>query len=187
MSSSTPLTNIPLPQNIASELYSGTRLTSTTKTPYATILSRFHSLVPSISLASLLNNPDRATFESTVSSQIGPHGFALFFKIDHTNWIQFYPDDSSAKGPNHGRALTRFVFGNPLIAITMIRQDVEAGLHAPIEMLLMETEDGGAKCVAQLPSGLIAGHEGGKGNDGLVKAVAELDRKLLGLIEELMK
>ena len=69
----------------------------------------------------------------------------------------------------------------------MIREDVEAGLHAPIEMLLMETEDGGAKCVAQLPSGLIAAHEGAKGNEGLVKAVAELVRKLLGLIEELMK
>ena len=69
----------------------------------------------------------------------------------------------------------------------MIRQDVEAGLHAPIEMLLMEMEDGGAKCVAQLPSGLIAAHEGGRGNGELVKAVAELDRKLLGLIEALMK
>src|SRR5271156_3914426 len=110
MSSSTPLTNIPLSPHITSEPYSGTRLTSTTKTPYATILSRFHSLVPSISIASLLNIPDRATFESTLSSQIGSHGFALFFKIDHTNWIQFYPDDLSTKGPNHGRALARFIF-----------------------------------------------------------------------------
>lgn len=69
----------------------------------------------------------------------------------------------------------------------MIREDVEAGLYVPIEMLLMETEEGGAKCIAQLPSGLIAGHEAGTSNENLVKAVAELDRKLLGLIEELMK
>ena len=69
----------------------------------------------------------------------------------------------------------------------MIREDVEAGLHVPIEMLLVETEAGGARCVAQLPSSLIAGHEGGKGNEELVKAVGELDRKLLSLIGELMK
>ncbi len=148
MSPATPLTNIPLPPHITSEPYSGVRLTATTTTPYAAILARFHTLVPTINLASLLNISDRATFESTVSSQIGPHGFALFFNVDHTNWIQFYPDDSSANGPNHGRALTRFIFGNPLITITMIREDVEAGLHAPIEMLLVETESGGSNYMA---------------------------------------
>ena len=73
------------------------------------------------------------------------------------------------------------------MAITMIREDVEAGLHAPIEMLLLETEAGGARCVAQLPSSLIAGHEGGKGNEELVEAVGKLDGLLLNLIGELMK
>jgi exonuclease V len=69
----------------------------------------------------------------------------------------------------------------------MLSEDVEAGLYVPIELLLLETENGAAKCVAQLPSGLIAGHEAGTSNQRLVKAVAELDQKLLGLIEELMK
>jgi Domain of unknown function DUF302 len=187
MSASTPITSIPLPNHISTEQTTATRLTATTATPYATIKSRFHILVPSINLASLLNIPDRATFESTVGSQIGPHGFALFYTVDHSRWIQFYPSSDAPKGPHHGRGLVRFIFGNPLIAITMIREDVEAGLYVPIEMLLIETEEGGAKCVAQLPSGLIAGHEAATSNDGLVKAVAELDRKLLGLIEELMK
>jgi len=183
---STPITNLPIPPNIAAEPFSGTRLTASTTTPYETILARFHTLVPSINLPSLLNIPDLATFETTVSSQMGPHNFGLFFKIEHTNWIQLYPEGPKTKGPNHGRALTRFILGNPLIAITMIRHDVEAGLHAPIELLLLETEDGGAKCVAQLPSSLIAGHEGGKRNVALVKAVTELDRKLLGLIGALI-
>ena len=69
----------------------------------------------------------------------------------------------------------------------MIREDVEAGLHVPIELLLVETKEGGAKCVAQLPSSLVAGHGRGKGNEKLVEAVGELDRKLFGLIGELMK
>jgi hypothetical protein len=187
MSTSTPVTNITLPHGITAEDSITTRLTATTTTAYPTILSRFHTLVPTINLASLLNIPDRATFESTVGSQIGPHGFALFYTVNHTQWIQFYPSADAPRGPHHGRGLVRFIFGNPLIAITMIKEDVEAGLHVPIEMLLLETEEGGAKCVAQLPSGLIAGHAAGTRNDALVKAVAELDRKLLMLIEELMK
>lgn len=94
-------------------------------------------------------------------------------------------------GPNGGLALHRFIFGNPLIAITMIREDVEAGLHVPIELLLVETapteENGGTKTklVAQLPSGLIAGHEKGRRNEGLKEAVAVLDGKFLGLVKEL--
>jgi hypothetical protein len=187
MSASTAITDVPLPNHITTEPSTATRLTATTSTPYSTILSRFHTLVPSINLASLRNIPDHATFESTIGSQIGPHGFALFYTIDHTRWIQFYPSPDAPKGPHHGRGLVRFIFGNPLIAMTMIKEDVEAGLHVPIEMLLMETEEGGAKGVAQLPSGLIAGHEAGTRNEGLVKAVAGLDRSLLGLIEELMK
>jgi uncharacterized protein (DUF302 family) len=187
MSAITPITKIPLSSHISTEKTAATRLTASTTTPFATIKSRFHQLVPSINVASLLNNLDRATFESTVGSQIGPHGFALFYTVDHSKWIQFYPTSDAPKGPHHGRALVRFIFGNPLLAITMIREDVEAGLYVPIELLLMETEEGGAKCVAQLPSGLIAGHEGGTSNESLVKAVAELDRKLLGLIDELMQ
>ncbi len=69
----------------------------------------------------------------------------------------------------------------------MIREDVEAGLYVPIEMILVETEDGGAKCIAQLPSGLMAGHEAGRGNKKLVEAAEALDGKMLRLIEELMK
>jgi uncharacterized protein (DUF302 family) len=187
MATFTPITNIPLPNHINTEHSAATRLTTTTSTPYATIKARFHTLVPSINLASLLNHPDRATFESNVSPQIGPHGFALFYTVDHARWIHFYASSDAPKGPHHCRGLVRFIFGNPMFAITMIREDVEAGLYVPIEMLLIETEDGGAKCVAQLPSGLIAGHEAGTSNERLVKAVAELDRMLLGLIEELMK
>ena len=70
--------------------------------------------------------------------------------------------------------------------VTMIKEDVEAGLCVPVELLLVGTEDGGTRCVAQLPSGLIAGHEKGKQNERLVQAVDVLDKKLLALIADLM-
>jgi hypothetical protein len=34
----------------------------------------------------------------------------------------------------------RVILGNPLIAITMLRHDLTAGLFAPVELLLLEEE-----------------------------------------------
>ena len=37
--------------------------------------------------------------------------------------------------------MMRWIFGNPLIAITMIRHDLTAGLFAPVEILVTEAEE----------------------------------------------
>jgi Domain of unknown function DUF302 len=44
--------------------------------------------------------------------------------------------------PHPKIAMVRWIFGNPLIAITMIRHDLTAGLFAPVEILVTEAEDG---------------------------------------------
>ena len=64
--------------------------------------------------------------------RVGASGFMLFGEIDHGAWI--------AKYGIRRRAL-RWIFGNPLIAITMLRHNLQAGLFVPIELLLLETED----------------------------------------------
>jgi hypothetical protein len=72
----------------------------------------------------------------------------LFSEVDHGGWI--------ARFGIH-RRLLRWILGNPLIAITMIRQDISAGLFVPIELLLAESEDGErATLTYVLPSSLIA-------------------------------
>jgi len=45
----------------------------------------------------------------------------LFHEIDHGGWLSKF-------GIN--RRMVRWIFGNPLIAITMIRHDLTAGLFA---------------------------------------------------------
>src|SRR5215472_11434258 len=68
-----------------------------------------------------------ASFEKVVGSQAGESGFTLFFEINHSQWLPLY---------GFQRKLLRWLLGNPLLAITMMRHDLEAGLFAPVELLL---------------------------------------------------
>ncbi len=78
------------------------------------------------------------------------------------------------------RRLLRWIFGNPLIAITMLRHDYTAGLFVPIELLLAEGDDGvGCSIVYVLPSSLIAVDAA---NPQLLSAAQALDAKLGALV-----
>src|SRR6185437_8284914 len=66
-------------------------------------------------------------FEANVRKNIGDSGFTLFSEIDHGRWIGKYGTH---------RRLVRWIFGNPLIAFTMLKHDYIAGLFAPIELLI---------------------------------------------------
>ena len=87
-------------------------------------------------------------FEKTVRQQLGDSGFMLFFQVDHSRWIEKY---------GIKRRLLRWIFGNPLIAITMLEHDNTAGLFVPIELLLAESDDGTTCNITYVvPSSLIA-------------------------------
>jgi uncharacterized protein (DUF302 family) len=49
----------------------------------------------------------------------------------------------------------RFIIGNPTIAITMLRDDLTAGLFAPVELILIEESDGGCSLTYVRPSSLM--------------------------------
>jgi uncharacterized protein (DUF302 family) len=101
---------------------------------------------------------------------VGPSGFMLFNEIDHGGWL-----------PKFGikRRTVRWILGNPLIAITMIRHEITAGLFAPVEILVTEKEKGdGATVVYVLPSSLMVIEE----NPSLRDAALALDGKLKALI-----
>jgi uncharacterized protein (DUF302 family) len=109
-------------------------------------------------------------FERAVETCLGPSGFMLFATIDHGVWISKF---------GIPRRVLRFILGNPLIAITMIRRDLSAGLFVPVELLLTESEDH-QKCnlIYLLPSSLIAVGE----NRELLAAAKVLDAKLNALV-----
>lgn len=108
-------------------------------------------------------------FEREIASLAGPSGFMLFGLFDHGAWLRKAGID---------RSVLRVVLGNPLIAITMLRHDVAAGLFAPVELLI--TDEGGQRSVTYVrPSSLMVVSE----NPPLRAAAEALDAKLAALAE----
>ena len=67
----------------------------------------------------------------------------------------------------------------------MIEHDIEAGLFAPVELLIVEDEDSvvekGCRVVYMLPSGLVAGYS--EASKALTDAAMKLDEKLEKLVQ----
>ena len=94
----------------------------------------------------------------------------LFAEIDHGSWLPKF-------GIN--QRTVRWIIGNPLYAITMIRHDVTAGLFAPVELLVTENSDRvGTKFTYVRPSSLMVIED----NPPLLAAAQALDGKLLELV-----
>lgn len=114
---------------------------------------------------------DWSSYQERVESYVGPSGFMLFGLVDHGAWIN--------KAGIDRRAL-RVILGNPLIAITMLRHDVKAGLFAPVEVLLLEEDDGHSSLTYVKPSSLMVVEP----NPELLSAAGQLDVKLAALAEK---
>jgi uncharacterized protein (DUF302 family) len=85
-------------------------------------------------------------------------------------------------GVGGGRKCKRIILGNPLVAITMLRHDMKAGLSVPVELLVIEVtreEGGGVDLVYHLPSALIMADGD---NTELAAAAQKLDEKLQKLV-----
>ena len=115
----------------------------------------------------------RETFETVVRAQLGERGFTLFGELDYGRWLPLYGIQ---------RRAVRWMMGNPLIALTMLRHDVEAALFAPVELLLVEDDTStGAAVIYDQPSSLMVVRE----NAPLLEAAQALDAKLFDLVSEL--
>jgi uncharacterized protein (DUF302 family) len=74
----------------------------------------------------------------------------------------------------------QYVLGNPLIAITMTRHDIRAGLYAPLRVFVYESEDHSTRVEFDQPSSLF-----GQFNNPEITSVAQsLDRKLANVIKK---
>jgi uncharacterized protein (DUF302 family) len=107
-------------------------------------------------------------YQERVESYVGSSGFMLFGLIDHGAWI--------TKAGVEGKVL-RVILGNPLIAITMLRHDVSAGLFAPVELLLVDEGKGRSSLTYVKPSSQMVVEP----NPELLSAAQELDNKLAAL------
>ncbi|MGA5541244.1 DUF302 domain-containing protein [Mycobacterium sp. NPDC051198] len=108
------------------------------------------------------------TYERAVQSFVGPSGFMLFATWNHGGWISKAGID---------RQVLRVVIGNPLIAITMLRHDLTAGLFAPVELLLTSEANGRSALTYVAPSSLMVIDD----SPDLLAAATVLDDKLAAL------
>jgi len=109
-------------------------------------------------------------YRDRVEPYVGPSGFMLFALLDHGAWI--------AKAGIERKVL-RVILGNPLIAITMLRHDLTAGLFAPVELLITAEQDDRSALTYVLPSSLMVVEP----NEPLRAAAEALDAKLAALAE----
>ncbi len=112
----------------------------------------------------------REHYEEAVRSHLGKSDFMLFLGVDHGEWLSLFGIQRKA---------VRWIFGNPLIALTMLRQDITAGLFAPVELLLFENESGkGSTVIYDLPSSLMVIEP----HPALRAAAEGLDHKMQALV-----
>ncbi|OBH51905.1 DUF302 domain-containing protein [Mycobacterium sp. E2479] len=114
---------------------------------------------------------DWKSYQARVEPHVGPSGFMLFGTLDHGAWITKAGIDRKA---------IRVILGNPLIAITMLRHDIKAGLFAPVELLLADEGEGHSSLTYVKPSSLMVVES----NPELLSAAEQLDAKLAALVEK---
>ena len=151
--------------------FTGKRIRHHSTLSFDDVLARLRARVGETTLDNVVGlSGTREEFEGKVQQYVGDSGFMLFSQIDHGRWIEKY---------GIKRRLLRWIFGNPLIAITMIQHDYTAGLFVPIELLLAESDDGASCNVTYVvPSSLIAVDA----NPQLLSAAQALDAKAETLV-----
>lgn len=153
-----------------------TRVALTIHKPFDTVLKRLESsIVQKTAMAGVelfKHNSSLEDWEAEAKVHAGPHDFMQFMDFDHAAWIHLY-------GVHAGKQARRIILGNPLIAITMMKHDVDAGLFVPVEAYVVERGIGETDVIYIKPSTLIAGYPGA--DEKLKEAAEALDAKFARL------
>jgi len=137
------------------------------------VVSAFESAVGSVEdtgFPELLASTKSATkFESRVKSREGTSGFMRFLTVDHGAWLARIGFSAKAR---------MYTIGNPLIARTMLEQDIAAGLNVPVRLMIYEAAVSRTTRLAyDVPSSLMSGLQ----NEKVAAAAKKLDAKLIAL------
>lgn len=155
--------------------FQGVRIEVDTSVSIDEVLDRLRQAMGNASAQRLAALEKEATSQSDYVEKlqerfVGESGFMLFDEIDHGAWLPRF-------GIN--RRMVRWILGNPLIAITLIRHDATAGLFAPVEILVTEKDVGpGTTLTYVRPSSLMVIED----NPPLREAAKGLDDKLDALV-----
>ena len=164
-----------MPNRIENTAFAGIRTVVTTSLGFDEVLSRLRARMGRatvqevVALAKLPITRDDYVRE-VETRFVGESGFMLFAELDHGAWLAKFGIE---------RRTVRWILGNPLIAVTMIRHDITAGLFAPVELLVTEAEDGQGTALTYVrPSTLMVIAD----NMPLLVAARALDEKFDNLV-----
>lgn len=137
------------------------------------VVSAFESGVGSVEdtgfPALLASTKSAEEFEASVQSRAGSSGFMRFLTVDHGAWLTRMGLNAKAR---------MYTIGNPLIAQTMLKHDIAAGLNVPVRLMIYEDPATRTTRLAyDLPSSLMSGLQ----NEKVVSAAKKLDAKLIAL------
>jgi uncharacterized protein (DUF302 family) len=113
-------------------------------------------------------------FEEIIRKLESTSGFMRFLTLDHGAWMKKF-EGGTAKAK-------MYTIGNPLIARTMLKHEMRAGLNVPIRVIIFQDVDKKTRLGYHLPSSLMAVY----GNRDVQKACFALDEKLEQLAKTAM-
>jgi uncharacterized protein (DUF302 family) len=162
---------------VDSKPFAGERIVVHTDRAFDDLLKTLRQLMGRATLAEINALAEEPISEGEFSFRVqeryvGSSGFMLFAEIDHGRWLPKF-------GIN--QRMVRWILGNPLYAITMIRHDKTAGLFAPVELLVTEdSHQRGTTVTYVRPSSLMLIET----NVPLLDAAQALDAKLAALVAD---
>ena len=166
-----------MPNQTDNKPFCGIRTVVTTSASFDTVCQRLRDQMGTATvqdIVALAQMPiSQADYVALVDERfVGKSGFMLFAEIDHGGWLHVF---------SLHRRTVRWVLGNPLIAVTIIRHDITAGLFAPVEILITEAQDGQGTTVTYVrPSSQMVIEE----NPSLLAAAIALDIKFDRLVAQ---
>jgi uncharacterized protein (DUF302 family) len=138
--------------------------------PFEKVIEAFETATGSVEAGGFRKIAARAQgltdFERLIREEEKTSGFMRFLTVDHGAWMKdFEGGTTQAK---------MYTIGNPLIARTMLRHEMAAGLNVPVRVHIFEDREKKVHFGYHLPSSLMAVY----GNAEVMKACEMLDAKL---------
>jgi hypothetical protein len=111
-------------------------------------------------------------WEDLCRMHFGPSGFVHVLTFDHGRWQKLYGIPAKVK---------QYTYGNPLLALTMVKHDVGACFQVPFRVMIYETPGGEARIAYDLPSSLMSRLN----NHAVDEAVRPIDTKVVAFFTEM--
>lgn len=146
--------------------------------PFAATIERFEAATGSLDGATFAKEATASAGTEDFAKRIHVYestsGFMRFQLFDHGGWLGLYGIRAKCR---------LYILGNPLIAQTMLKHDIRAGLNVPVRLIIYETKAGEARLGYDLPSSLMSQLH----NAEVTAAAEKLDAKLAALVEHVTK